>query len=154
MAVSVDDGESWDENDTFDMCFMTYGRDTSPPNAPSITGETNGKAGTEYEYTFNATDPDGDDVKYYIDWGDGSTDETVFAASGIPVTVSHTWVEKDTYTITAKARDIYGAEGPEATLEVSMPKNKPFNFNFNLLEWLFERFPHAFPILRYILGLQ
>jgi len=33
------------------------------------------------------------------------------------------------------------------------PENKPFNFNFPLLSWLFERFPNAFPILRHMLGL-
>jgi len=33
------------------------------------------------------------------------------------------------------------------------PKNKPFNFNFPLLNWLFDRFPNMFPILRYMLGL-
>ncbi|EMR74680.1 hypothetical protein MBGDF03_00263 [Thermoplasmatales archaeon SCGC AB-540-F20] len=33
------------------------------------------------------------------------------------------------------------------------PRNKPFIFNFNLLNWLFERFPHAFPILRNLLEL-
>ena len=32
------------------------------------------------------------------------------------------------------------------------PKNVPF-FNSNLLNWLFERFPNAFPILRYVFGL-
>ncbi|UCD14423.1 MAG: PKD domain-containing protein [Thermoplasmatales archaeon] len=39
------------------------------------------------------------------------------------------------------------------TIDVSLstPKNKPFNFN--LLSWLFERFPNAFPIMRYILEL-
>ncbi len=36
---------------------------------------------------------------------------------------------------------------------LSTPKNKPFDFQFNLLSWLFERFPHAFPILRQLLGL-
>ena len=35
----------------------------------------------------------------------------------------------------------------------TVPINKPINFNFNLLEWLFERFPNAFPILRHLLGL-
>lgn len=32
-------------------------------------------------------------------------------------------------------------------------KNKPFIFNFPLLNWLFERFPNVFLILRYLLGL-
>ena len=139
---------------TWDMCFKTYGIDNAPPNAPSIDGQTSGKAGNEYEYTFNAVDPDGNDVKYFIDWGDGDTEWTDdFSASGTPVTVSHTWVEKDTYTITAKAQDEHGLEGPEGTLDVSMPKNKAYNFNFNLLSWLFERFPNAFPILGHMLGL-
>ena len=35
----------------------------------------------------------------------------------------------------------------------TVPINKPFNFNFNLLSWLFERFPYAFPILRPVLDL-
>jgi len=41
------------------------------------------------------------------------------------------------------------------TIDVSLatPKNKPFNFNFPLLSWLFERFPNAFPILRQLLEL-
>ncbi len=134
-------------------CFGSSS-ENQPPEPPVIDGQTNGKAGTEYEYTFNATDPDGDDVKYYIDWGDGDTEWTDdFSASGTPVTVSHTWVGKDTYTITAKAQDEYGLEGPEGTLDISMPINIPFNFNFNLLSWLFERFPNAFPILRHMLGL-
>lgn len=124
-----------------------------PPNAPSIDGETSGKAGKEYEYTFNAIDPDGDNIKYFIDWGDDNTEWTDFHASGTDVKVKHTWSEKGTYNITAKAKDIYGAEGPEATLEVTMPKNKAFNFNFDLLSWLFERFPNMFPILRHMLGL-
>ena len=33
---------------------------------------------------------------------------------------------------------------------LSTPKNKPFGFFHNLLNWLFEHFPHAFPILRYL----
>ncbi len=52
-----------------------------------------------------------------------------------------------------KSKDIHGAESDWGTLEVSMPKNKAFDLNFNLLSWLFERFPNAFPILRYMLGL-
>ena len=153
VFVSIDGGEIWENEPDADMCFMTYGRDNSPPNAPSITGETNGKAGTEYEYTFNATDPDGDPVMYFIDWGDNNTEWTEYCDSGKEITLKHTWSDKGDYIITSKAKDIYDAEGPEGTLEVTMPKNKAFNFNFNLLSWLFERFPNAFPILRHLLEL-
>ncbi|MCK4332544.1 MAG: Zn-dependent exopeptidase M28, partial [Thermoplasmatales archaeon] len=78
---------------------------------------------------------------------------TGYNPSGIEVKVKHTWSEKGDYTIKAKAKDIHDAEGPEGTLEVTMPKNKAFNFNFPLLNWLFERFPNAFPILRHLLEL-
>ena len=105
------------------------------------------------EYTFNAVDPDDHDVKYFIDWGDNNTEWTGYNPSGTDVKVKHTWSEKGTYNITPKAKDTYGEESDWATLEVTMPKNKPFNFNFNLLSWLFERFPNAFPILRHILGI-
>ncbi|EMR74890.1 WD40-like repeat-containing protein [Thermoplasmatales archaeon SCGC AB-540-F20] len=127
--------------------------ENDPPGAPTITGETNGKAETEYEYTFNAVDPDDHDVKYFIDWGDDNTEWTGYNTSGTDVKIKHTWREKGTYNIASKAKDEFGVEGPEGTLEVTMPKNKALNFNNNLLIWLFERFPNAFPILRHMLGL-
>jgi len=42
------------------------------------------------------------------------------------------------------------------TLDVSMsvPRNKPFDSQFNFFRWLFENFPNTFPLLRYILGLS
>ncbi|MCK4415996.1 MAG: hypothetical protein KAU84_02480, partial [Thermoplasmatales archaeon] len=38
-------------------------------------------------------------------------------------------------------------------MSLSTPKNKPYNFILNMFAWLFERFPNAFPILRFLLGL-
>lgn len=172
--VSVDEGDTWTNESssssypntaitnsfqgsqpifedvaTWDMCFKTYGIENAPPNAPSIDGKTSGKTGKVYEYTFNAIDPNGDNIKYYIDWGDNNTKLTVFHASNTDAKYKHSWSEKGTYNITAKAIDVYGAEGPETTLEVSMPKS--FDFKFILESWLFERFQNAFPFLRQIL---
>ena len=123
------------------------------PDAPTIDGPPSGKPGKEYEFTLNSTDPDGDDIKYFIDWGDNTTDETGFNASGTDVKVKHTWSERGDYTIKAKAIDVNDAESELSTLEITMPKNKAFNFYHNLLNRLFERFPNVFTILRYILGL-
>jgi len=124
----------------------------NPPNAPTITGETSGKAGKEYEYTFMATDPDGDNVRYIIDWGDNTSNTTGYNPSGTDVGVKHTWSEDGTYIITAKAQDIYGFEGPEGTLTVNIPRSR--TVNRPLLLRLFERFLNAFPILRYLLGIK
>ena len=145
-------GVIWDK----DLCFETYGRDNLPPNAPTITGPNSGKAGISYDFTFKAVDPDGDNIaEYIVDWADGTGEETITGpfTSGEEVTASHTWAEQGGYTITAKAKDVFDAEGPEGSLSISIPRNKPFNFNYNLLSWLFERFPNAFPILRHMLGL-
>ena len=121
-----------------------------PPGAPTIDGPTTGKAGTQYDYTFNAVDPDGDDVKIYIDWGDTSTEQTGFIPSGQDVIRSHTWTEEGTYTITAYAEDDTGLIGPSSTLVVTMPRVKAVPA---LLQRLLEIFPNAFPMIRYILGL-
>jgi len=139
-----------------DECIAAIpaGGENSPPETPEIDGPTSGKAGVEYNYTLSSTDPDGDDVFYCVDWGDDAGEVCMGPyASGEEVIVSHIWTEQDTYTIKVKAKDIYNAESDWATLEVSMPMNKPFNFNFNLIEWLFERFPNAFPMIRYLLGM-
>ena len=122
-----------------------------PPNKPIIEGQTSGKAGEEYEYTFVTTDPEEDDVNYTIDWGDGS-DEVVIGPyeSGEEATAKHSWDEEGAYTIRAKAEDDWdGAESNWATLEVSMPKNKAINTPF--LQFL-ENHPHMFPLLRQIMG--
>jgi desulfoferrodoxin (superoxide reductase-like protein) len=66
--------------------------DNKPPDSPIITGPNNGKVGTSYEFIFNSTDPDGDDIaEYRVVWGDGNSDTTIFAPSGTNVNVSHTW---------------------------------------------------------------
>jgi len=96
-----------------------------PPEAPTINGPTNGNAGTTYSYTFITTDPDGDKVYYFIDWGDGSFDNWFGPYdSGEMISKSHTWDETGTYTIKAKAKDIHGAESPWGTLTVTMPVNQ------------------------------
>jgi len=148
---------SWDKYDATSegsiWSFTTAIASNVPPNKPSIAGLQSGKAGVEYEYTVSAVDPNEDNVKYFIDWDDGNTEETDYYGSGEEVTVGHTWDNTGTYTIRVKAEDTNGAESEWGELEIEMPKNKIFNFNFNLLEWLFERFPNAFPILRHMLGL-
>ena len=132
--------------------FATTDAPNNPPDAPTITGPGSGKANTNYSYTFTATDPDADTLHYFIDWGDGSNSGWVGPyASGTPVVLGHTWTVKGTFTITGKARDEHGVEGPSATLTVSMPLTNSYPMD-PFFQWLFMRFPHAFPMLRHFLG--
>ena len=100
-----------------------------------------------------ATDPDGDDIWYYVDWDDW--EDTLWLGpypSGQEVIVSHTWDDRGKYTIRAKARDIFEEESDWAYLEVTMPVNQQSTHPW--FQWFLERFPNAFPILRHLLGLQ
>ncbi len=124
--------------------------ENNPPGVPTITGPSSGKPNTEYDFTFNATDPDDDEVKYIINWDDGTTVETVYNPSCVPVEVCHTWNEKDTYIITAKAVDIYGAESDWSEFEISIPRTRVINYS--LFQWLFEHFPMVNRLLYFMRG--
>jgi hypothetical protein len=124
----------------------------NPPSTPTIHGKARGAVGTPYPYTFTTVDVNGDDVYYYIDWGDGQLDECVGPYdSGANVEITHQWDTKGTYTIYAKAKDIYGIESNWGKMNVVMPVDYSYTTH-GFLEHLFETFPHAFPILRHLMG--
>jgi hypothetical protein len=125
----------------------------NPPNKPERpTGETNGKINTKYIYTTSTTDPDGDQVYYLWDWGDGT--QSIWLGpydSGEEATAEHTWTTKGDYSIKVKAKDTQDAESDWSDpLAVTMPYS--YNPIQQFFEWLFQRFPNAFPILRHLLG--
>ncbi len=95
-----------------------------PPDAPTIDGETIGKPGKEYEYTFNAVDPEDEDVKYFVDWDDDSSEWTDFYESGSDVKLKHIWSEGE-YVIKAKAVDINDQEGDVSEFSVIIAENLP-----------------------------
>ena len=93
-----------------------------PPNKPTIKGPSFGKVGDELEFTFNATDPDEDDIEYHIDWDDGKDEWIGPYNSGEEVTKSHIWDTQGIYVIKAKARDIYGEESDLGFFQVTIEK--------------------------------
>jgi rhodanese-related sulfurtransferase len=111
----------------------------SPPSIPIISGEKKGKVGEEYYYTFTTTDVDSDDVYYYVNWSDNTSNQLIGPYhSGEEAILNHTWSEKGTYTVKVKARDIYGSESDYATLEIKMPKTGNTIF-YQLLLRIFEK---------------
>ena len=110
------------------------------PSEPIIEGPANGKTGTEYDYTVSATDADGDDIYFDVQWQEKAQIETYGPyESGEEATLTHTWNKDGQYTITVKVKDWKGREGDSVTLTVTMPKNKC------LLDLLLERLTSAFP---------
>ena len=124
-----------------------------PGKASRPSGPTMGKPGVEYTYSTSATDPDGDKLEYVWYWGDGTGPEAFGPyESGETCYAKHTWAEKGIYNIEVAAKDTYRAMGDWSDpLRVTMPRGRllPNTFFLRLL----ERFPNAFPILRYILKL-
>ena len=135
---------------------QTPARDTvtidNPPSNPTITGPNTGKVGQECTYTISATDPETDQVYYWVDWGDSTNSGWLGpVSSGTTTTAKHTWSVKGSYTVKVKAKDSFTMESGWTTLNVTMPYsyNKPI---LQFLDLLFQRYPHAFPILRQLLG--
>jgi hypothetical protein len=83
-----------------------------PPEKPEQPdGPTEGVVGVEYVFSTSTTDPEGDQVYYMWDWGDGTYSEWMGPFdSGDTVLAWHTWIEAETYEVRVKAKDIYNCE--------------------------------------------
>jgi hypothetical protein len=116
-------------------------------------GPASGKIHILYTYNTTTTDPDGDQVYYKWSWGDSNTSDWLGPFnSGELASAQHTWSTKGSYEIKVKAKDTHSLESDWSD---PLPITMPLSYeppHLRILDWLFERFPHAFPILRYLMG--
>lgn len=110
-------------------CFGVYVTN-SPPAKPGIpSGPSSGTAGVSLSYTVSTTDPSGEVIKYYIDWGDGWLEQNIpYQAPGTVTTRSHTWSSSGTYCVRMRALDLYGDYGPWSdckTVGIGFPLQPP-----------------------------
>ena len=145
----------WKEDDVIDISVFIKNNEVilnGAPDTPTLTGPSSLKPNKEYNFDITTTDPEGGEVWYWIDWGDKNNTNWIGPfASGTKVTESHTWTTEGNFTVKARAKDNQDARTEWTTLAISVP------FSYNILTpsvWkqVFERFPHAFPILRQLLG--
>jgi len=126
--------DTWDSGDLFTegpvWSFSTG--DCCAPSAPIINGPTQCKVGVEYTYTFNSTYESGYDLRYNVRWGDGSEDIIGPSPPGVEVEANHTWHNKGTFIINARATDKYGVIGPWSILEVTVPRYKLLHYSLFL----------------------
>ena len=124
--------------------FTTLLDPNPAPLPPDIDGPANGEPNKVYVYKFSAVDPNGDDVFFYIDWGDDTYEEWIGPFdSGVEGSATHSWDEEAVYVIKVKAKDTHGAESEWSTFKVSLPVNhvKPFSFISEFLTRLIYKFP-------------
>jgi hypothetical protein len=122
--------------------------DNHPPDKPIIKGPKVMGPWT-YNWTFNATDSDGDNVSYQIDWGDGTiTNWTDWYPSGVEIIRSHSYIIiNPSPPIKARANDTYGAIGDwgEIMLDYSISEQITNLIFFQFL----EQFQNVFQIFRF-----
>jgi hypothetical protein len=117
-----------------DFCFKTYGLPggNSPPNKPTTpSGPTTGGIDESFHYESYISDPDGDSMEVYFDWGDGThSGWTVILTNGT-VGNDKTWTTPGMYQVRVKARDTpYLTESPwsdSLAVIISVGENNPPN---------------------------
>ncbi len=131
------DGDAWfkkharwvlDEMDATNgfMLYQLRENESDACNPPlNQLGSSFGLIRNEYTYTTQATDPDGDRLRYGWDWnGDLEVDEwTPYFDSGREASIAHAWNETGIHTIQVKAQDEFGGETNwSEPMSVVMPK--------------------------------
>jgi hypothetical protein len=150
--VKVKARDIWGSSSAWSEPLSVTITDNTPPSTPQITGPSEGKPGNPYLFNMVTSDPQDQNIYYFVDWGDNTTTDWLGPyVSGTEIHVTHTWATEGNYTVKVKAKDIMDSESDWGTLQVLMPTEYKFSFNV-FLHHLMEAFPHMFPILRHLLG--
>ena len=107
-----------------------------PPSVPVVTGPSTTFSGDQTSFSMVATDPEGDDIKYGIIWGDDEIEWTEWFSSGEPCTIHHQWIQPGDHEVKVKATDshfgssnwsesliVYVEDESDPTLEIQKPLN-------------------------------
>jgi len=134
-----------DSTTTDSLLIKISAFDNQRPNKPDTpSGPTEGKPETEYTFTTSATDPNGDDISYKWDWGDGNYSDWIDTGEA-----TYSWDEKSDYNIKVMAKDEYGGESDWSDpLTITIPRDKAINIP--ILQFL-RSHPNLFPLLQKLL---
>jgi len=138
-----------EEFEIYEVDFLFFGQ---PPEKPIINGPSNGNIGKNIEFTIKSSDPDGDDINYYIHWGCFGDEEEFIGTfkSGEEVKVDHRWFTKGDYNIVVYTQDNTGYKSDYEEFRLSMAKNRVYNSP--LLRFL-ENHQRLLPLLRNLIKL-
>ena len=120
--------------------------DGVPPNKPDRPcGRKIGRIDKNYSFISFTDDPDGDEIYYKFNWGDGTFSDWLGPYdSNEKINVSHAWNKPDTYLVKVVSKDSLGMLSEWSPPSIfNVPKAKqPLSSMFLLfLEKLIEQFP-------------
>ena len=86
----------------------------TPPTPPILQEATSGEVDEVLTFEVKSLDNEGDMVKYYIDWGDGTNSGWIgYYTEGVFQEVTNSWDTAGEYEVRAKAMDSHGEESED-----------------------------------------
>lgn len=107
VKLQVKDAEGHMDANTASVTIETG---NNPPTIDLLEGPNNPETNTTIKINFSATDPDGDQITYRIDWDDDSLASTTTGPSGTTISETHMYTVPGWYTVTVTASDPSDAE--------------------------------------------
>ncbi len=107
VTLTVTDGEG---ETAVDVTWVRVLRSDEPPARPSVEGPARGSPGGVYVYSMTSEDPEGDPVRYYVDWEDGQGEWIGPYEPGERARRSHVWFYPGVYVVRVRAVDAVGLE--------------------------------------------
>ena len=106
---------------------LDIGTTNMPPSTPAApTGPASGITGVEYTFTATTTDPEGEDIYYWFEWGDGENSGWVGPYnSGQEGSASHIWTSAGDFDVKVKAKDANGGESDWSPIHVFTIESGP-----------------------------
>ena len=114
---------------------------SNPPMKPIIIrGKIYGGKNVNYEFNTTTLEPDGDELYYLFDWGDGTKNGWIGPYNSEDVvSVNKTWEKIGFYKIKVKSKDVYGFESQWSdSIRIIIPKTQ------HIIKFEFLRFLNNF----------
>ena len=136
-------GQTW----WYSPVIQVYVLNNAPGRPSRPTGPSEGIPEEEYTFSTKSSDPDGDQVLYQWDWGDGYISEWLGPFnSNEEVYANHAWPIEGEFEITVKSKDIYGEESEWSnSLSINIPRSRIHG------RTMFQKFLDNFPIISHLL---
>jgi parallel beta-helix repeat protein len=117
VTLTVTDEDGATDTDTTSATITK--KPNNPPEKPIVNGTKTGHINISYNYTANASDPDGDMIQYIFNWSDGTNDtKSPLMNSNEQFNTSHNWTVGGIYIVTVYTIDENNATSDTQPLKV------------------------------------